>query len=53
MEIYKNARLIGTVIGNLESLKKYADLPDYQREWLKVALRAVKEVDYINIQNKF
>jgi|TARA_R110000787_G_scaffold75031_5_gene166441 hypothetical protein len=53
MEIYKNAQLIGKAIGNLESLKTYADLPPYQKEWLKDALNAIKLVDYINLQNKF
>ena len=53
METYKNAKLIGIAIGNLESLKTYADLPPYQKEWIKTALNAIKQVDYINLQNSF
>jgi hypothetical protein len=53
MDVYKNAKLIGKAIGNLESLKKYADLPAYQKEWLKDALNAIKLVDYINLQDNF
>ena len=53
MEIYKNAKLIGKAIGNLESIKNYGNLPPYQQEWLKDALNAIKQVDYINLQNSF
>tara|TARA_R100001369_G_scaffold15831_1_gene30665 strand:+ start:1060 stop:1233 length:174 start_codon:yes stop_codon:yes gene_type:complete len=52
-EIYQNARLIGKAIGNLKSLISYADLPVYQKEWLKETLRCVEQVDYINLKNKF
>tara|TARA_R100001369_G_scaffold23515_2_gene43239 strand:+ start:48 stop:221 length:174 start_codon:yes stop_codon:yes gene_type:complete len=52
-EIYQNAKLIGKAIGNLKSLISYADLPEYQKEWLKETLRCVEQVDYINLKNKF
>ena len=53
MEIYKNAKLMGKAIGNLESIKRYGNLPSYQQQWLKDALNAIKQVDYINLQDNF
>jgi len=53
MEIYKNAKLMGKAIGNLESIKRYGNLPPYQQEWLKDALNAIKQVDYIILQDNF
>jgi len=41
-----DAQLLGVIEGNLVSVLNYVDMPDYQKNWVKQALQASRQINY-------
>ena len=40
------AQLLGIAEGNLQSILSFVDMPEYQKEWVKISLKAVQQISY-------